>query len=100
MYVNGSSTSTPCCRVRSPAAAHQWRAVAKDGYPLPESQALEQDASLIFDPGEIYDFQFLPTHAGEFTLWFGLPQPLPIPGRPTAAASAPPPLISVAVHVR
>jgi FtsP/CotA-like multicopper oxidase with cupredoxin domain len=83
-----------------------WRAVAKDGYPLPESQATMRPAKLMFDPGEIYDFELTPTSAGELTLTFGPPPP------PPGAASAPPPppgtpvpfpaapTIKVAIHVR
>jgi len=67
----------------------RWRAVAKDGYPLPPSQATEQRATLRFDPGEIYDFEFTPLQAGELVLGFGRPQP----------AGAPPPA-TMAMHVR
>jgi FtsP/CotA-like multicopper oxidase with cupredoxin domain len=68
-----------------------WRGVAKDGYPLPPVQATLRPAVLTFDPGEIYDFEFTPPVAGEYTLAFGFPQPPP-PGQA-------PPLVNVAVHV-
>ena len=82
-----------------------WRAVAKDGYPLPESQAVSKPAMLVFDPGEIYDFEFTPEKSGKLTLKFGLP-PFPAPPPPPPGAPAPPalpplpPTVSVLVHVR
>jgi manganese oxidase len=86
-----------------------WRAVAKDGYPLPASQATMRPAILVFDPGEIYDYEFTPTASGELTLVFGPPPPSPSP-QPAAAPlspppgapvpAPPPPTIKVAVHVR
>ena len=42
----------------------EWRPVAKDGYPLAETQAVAKPAVLVFDPGEIYDFEFVPARAG------------------------------------
>ena len=89
-----------------------WRAVAKDGYPLPPPQATLRPAVLVFDPGEIYDYEDTPTTAGELTLTFGPPPPPPPPPGsppppppPPAKADAPPPpgpppRVSVAVHVR
>ena len=82
----------------------QWKAVAKDGYPLPPSQAIDKAAVLVFDPGEIYDFEITPQAAGEMTLRFGLP-PSPPPPPPPAGAPAlpftpPPPTITVPIHVR
>ncbi len=79
-----------------------WRAVAKDGYPLPPSQSVSRPAALVFDPGEIYDFEYTPPAAGALTLTFG-PTPPP-PGPPPAPDSppppAPPPTITVPVYVR
>ena len=48
----------------------EWKAVAKDGYPLPPSQATMQPAKLLFDPGEIYDFEYTPKQAGKMTFAF------------------------------
>jgi FtsP/CotA-like multicopper oxidase with cupredoxin domain len=48
----------------------EWRVVAKDGYPLPSSQATMGPAKLLFDPGEIYDFEFTPTEKGPLTFAF------------------------------
>jgi FtsP/CotA-like multicopper oxidase with cupredoxin domain len=79
-----------------------WRAAAKDGYPLPPSQSIDKPATLMFDPGEIYDFVYTPKSAGELVLTFGLPPflvpPPPTPGGPTFAP--PPPTIRVPIHVR
>jgi hypothetical protein len=83
-----------------------WRAVAKDGYPLPPAQATSRPAVLTSDPGEIYDFEYTPAAPGELTLKFG---PVPPPPTPPPAAGAapppgspppPPPTITVQVHVR
>jgi len=84
-----------------------WRSVAKDGYPLTESQSVTRPAMLIFDPGEIYDYEFTPARSGELTLKFGVPDflavppPPPPPGSPPLSKPAPlPPTVAVAVHVR
>jgi FtsP/CotA-like multicopper oxidase with cupredoxin domain len=90
-----------------------WRAVAKDGYPLQTSQAVSRPAVLVFDPGEIYDFEFTPAATGELTLKFGPPEfpppppppagappPPPTPGAPPPPpAPTPPPTITVPIHV-
>jgi FtsP/CotA-like multicopper oxidase with cupredoxin domain len=80
----------------------EWRAVAKDGYPLPPSQATMRPATLVFDPGEIYDYEFTPKVAGELTLQFGVPPfllpPPPPPGAPPAPV--PPPTITVPIRIR
>ncbi len=91
-----------------------WRPVAKDGYPLPPSQRALRAAVLVFEPGEIYDFEYTPAGAEELTLTFGPvprpPAPPPAAGGPpppdsmppsnSPPASAPPPTVSVPVHVR
>jgi FtsP/CotA-like multicopper oxidase with cupredoxin domain len=85
-----------------------WRAVAKDGYPLAAAQAVAKPAMLVFDPGEIYDFEFTPARSGELTLKFGLPpfpEPPPAPPPPAGAPLPPPPpplppTVVVPVHVR
>lgn len=52
-----------------------WRAVAKDGADLPASQATNRPATLLFAPGEIYDFDFTaPAAGGTYTLTFGDPK--------------------------
>jgi manganese oxidase len=83
-----------------------WRAVAKDGYPLPPSQAVMQPAVLVFDPGEIYDYEFTSTNAGQFSLEYAIP-PFLIPPPPPPNAPPPPlpppqlpPPVKVAVQVR
>jgi len=80
----------------------EWRAVAKDGYPLPASQSVSRPAVLVFDPGEIYDFEYTPAAPGDLALEFG-PEPPP-PGPPPPPGSppppAPPPTVTVPVYVR
>jgi hypothetical protein len=44
-----------------------WRAVAKDGFSLPPSQATMRPASQRVATGETFDFEFLPT-PGEYLL--------------------------------
>jgi len=78
----------------------KWRAVAKDGYPLPAAQATTRPARLRFDPGEIYDFEYAPTAKAELALTFGPPQPPPGSPPPPPGFSPPPPTIKVAVHVK
>jgi FtsP/CotA-like multicopper oxidase with cupredoxin domain len=77
-----------------------WRAIAKDGYALPASQATERPATMLFDPGEIYDFEYTPRDPGEFALRFGYPPPPPGSPPPPAAVKPPPPPVAVVVHVR
>ena len=72
----------------------EWRAVAKDGYPLPANQANVRPAVLLFEPGEIYDFEFTPSAPGELTLRFGMP------GTPPPPPPELPPVVTVPVHVR
>jgi FtsP/CotA-like multicopper oxidase with cupredoxin domain len=76
-----------------------WRAVAKDGYPLPDVQATTRPANLMFDPGEIYDFEYTPAARGELALTFGPPPPPPGSPPPPPKFSPPPPTITVPVHV-
>ena len=77
-----------------------WRAIAKDGYALPASQATERPATMLFDPGEIYDFEYTPRTPGELALRFGYPPPPPGSPPPPASVKPPPPPATVTVHVR
>jgi FtsP/CotA-like multicopper oxidase with cupredoxin domain len=76
-----------------------WKAVAKDGYPLPASQATERPATLMFDPGEIYDFEYTPAAPGLLAFTFG-PPPSPPGPPPPGPFAPPPPTITVPVHVK
>jgi FtsP/CotA-like multicopper oxidase with cupredoxin domain len=60
-------------RLAKDSSPVEWRAVAKDGYPLSPSQAITRRAELTFDPGEIYDYEFTPAAPGDLTLSFGTP---------------------------
>jgi FtsP/CotA-like multicopper oxidase with cupredoxin domain len=82
-----------------------WRHVAKDGYPLPDAQSVQMPAVLVFDPGEIYDFEFTPASRGELTLTFGVPPFLLVPppqqpGVPPVPPFPAPPTVNVSVLVR
>ena len=46
------------------------------GATLPPPQVTSRPASLVFDSGEIYDFEFTPAKAGNLQFTFG-PVPLP-----------------------
>lgn len=46
----------------------RWRAVAKDGADLPGSLALIKDAEQEVFPGEIYDFEYVPSKSGGLRL--------------------------------
>ena len=63
------------------------------------AQVKSQAAKLVFDPGEIYDYEFTPTASGELTLSFG-PVPDP-PGTPPLPPIFQPraPTVTVQVHV-
>jgi manganese oxidase len=77
-----------------------WRAVAKDGATLPASQATARPATLVFDPGEIYDFELTPAKASDLSLTFGPPPPPPGTPAPPPNIPPPPPTRTVAVRVR
>jgi manganese oxidase len=51
----------------------EWRAVARDGMTLPASQATVRPAAMIFDPGQIFDFEYTPRAKGELAIVFGEP---------------------------
>ena len=59
-----------------------WRAVAKDGATLPVFQATRRPAALVFDPGEIWDFEYTPVALGSMVLNFGPPDAPPQFGWP------------------
>ncbi|HVT40160.1 MAG TPA: multicopper oxidase domain-containing protein [Gemmatimonadaceae bacterium] len=86
--------------LNSGTAPVTWRPVAKDGYPLPPSQAVPRSATLLFEPGEIYDFEYTPEVAGDLTLTFGPTQPPPGSPPPPPIFSPLPPVVTVQVHVR
>lgn len=52
----------------------EWRAIAKDGADLPESQARMQPARQMISVGETYDFEFQPAAPGDLRLEVLLPR--------------------------
>lgn len=58
----------------------QWRALAKDGADLPPRQAVMRPAEMVFAPGEIFDFEYTPSAAGQLELKYGPPAFRQIPG--------------------
>jgi hypothetical protein len=45
----------------------QWRALAKDGFNLPEGQATTRPGRQPISNGEIYDFEYAPDQPGDIT---------------------------------
>jgi FtsP/CotA-like multicopper oxidase with cupredoxin domain len=84
--------------LRSDTTPVMWKAVAKDGFTLPAGQATMRPAMLMFDPGEIYDFEYTPSTPGLLAFTFG-PPPNPPGPPPPGPFTPPPPTISVPVHV-
>jgi FtsP/CotA-like multicopper oxidase with cupredoxin domain len=70
----------------------EWRAVAKDGATLPAAQQTARPATLFFNPGEIYDFEYTPAKSGTLALRFGPP--------PSPRSFGMPAQVTVPVHVR
>jgi hypothetical protein len=58
----------------------EWRAVAHDGMALPAAQATQRPAVMLFNPGQIYDFELTPASSGELRVEFGIPAFLFPPG--------------------
>ena len=77
-----------------------WKAVAKDGYTLPPAQVRTMPAKLVFDPGEIYDFEYTPTAPGDLTLTFGMLPPPPNAPPPPPGFPPLPPMGKMVVRVR
>ena len=78
-----------------------WRAVAKDGADAAGGRRRpSRPAMLMFDPGEIYDFEFTPTKAGTMALTFGPPPPPPGPPPANCQPNLPPPPPTISVQVR
>jgi len=67
-FINIGAAGPGMFSLRSDSTLATWRALAKDGADLPRSQATPRPARLIIDVGETYDFEFTPTHAGNYTL--------------------------------
>lgn len=51
----------------------QWMAVARDGMTLPASQTKMVPTAMVFDPGQIFDFEYTPKAPGAMTMEFGVP---------------------------
>ena len=65
-------------RLQRDSTAVRWRAVAKDGMDLPVERAKTQPAVQQMGNGEAYDFEFIPTEAGQlrFVVTSGVGVPL------------------------
>jgi FtsP/CotA-like multicopper oxidase with cupredoxin domain len=62
-------------RVRRDSSLVSWRAVAKDGFALPTSQARVGASAARITSGETADFELTPDTPGELTLEIGMPTP-------------------------
>jgi len=67
-FVNMGAVFRTVYKLRQDSTLLEWRAIAKDGADLPHAQATMGPALVRVDVGETYDFEFTPTHAGEYTL--------------------------------
>lgn len=54
--------------LKTDSTVAQWRAIAKDGADLPTALATMRNAYVEMGPGETSDFEFTPTHVGEWRL--------------------------------
>ncbi|MGH9509484.1 MAG: multicopper oxidase domain-containing protein [Terriglobales bacterium] len=54
--------------LRSEAGPVTWRAVGKDGWELPPTQAVKKSAEQKITVGETYDFEYIPERAGDLQL--------------------------------
>jgi|RhiMethySRZTD1v2_1073278.scaffolds.fasta_scaffold05568_9 FtsP/CotA-like multicopper oxidase with cupredoxin domain len=63
-------TNRPSMRMRllSGTTPLKWRALAKDGRDLPDTQAVEGTSEIQMGNGETYDFDFVPSTAGDIRL--------------------------------
>jgi uncharacterized cupredoxin-like copper-binding protein len=64
-------------RVKRDSSLVSWRAVAKDGFTLPASQATTQASVVRVTSGETADFELTPDTPGELTLEVAVPAPGP-----------------------
>jgi FtsP/CotA-like multicopper oxidase with cupredoxin domain len=64
-------------RVMRDSSLLSWRAVAKDGFSLPASQATTRPSTARVASGETADFELTPDAPGELTLEIGTPVPNP-----------------------
>ena len=60
-------------QVRRDSSLAQWRAVAKDGFTLPDQQAVVRRASAQVASGETADFELTPDRPGDYLLEIGVP---------------------------
>ena len=63
-------TFRPSMRMRllRESALLRWRALAKDGMELPDDQRIEGSSEIQMGNGETYDFDFIPSGAGDIHL--------------------------------
>ena len=68
--INIRTESTTDLRLEQDGHSVPWRIVAKDGMPLPAMQRQLRPAALRTAPGEIYDIELAPRHAGVMALTY------------------------------
>ena len=72
--INISPFESRVVRLVADSATQEWRALAKDGFELPEAQATVRPARVVLTPGETFDFEVLRERAGSLTLEIEGPQ--------------------------
>jgi FtsP/CotA-like multicopper oxidase with cupredoxin domain len=73
-FINiGNNDSDATVSLLADSKLVRWRALAKDGWTLPELQATVRPARQRVTVGETYDFEYLPDRPGKFTLEVALP---------------------------
>ena len=68
-FVNiGTNDSDTSIALLDEGKPMQWRAIAKDGWTLPQSQATVRPSQQAITVGETYDFEFVPEHRRKLML--------------------------------
>ena len=67
-FINISPMETRTAQLLRADTVQRWRAVAKDGFELPETQALEKPAVVPLHAGETFDFEVVRPAPGSLTL--------------------------------
>lgn len=71
-FININANNTVVVSLKEKETPVSWKSIAKDGADLPVQQSLTGPASFLIAPGETYDFQVHPEHAGDMQLTFFL----------------------------
>ncbi|HVP43539.1 MAG TPA: multicopper oxidase domain-containing protein, partial [Terriglobales bacterium] len=67
-FVGITAAATVTVSLKSGDSVATWRPLAKDGADLPASYTAPKPATVALDPGETYDFEYVPAAPGQFVL--------------------------------